>query len=114
MLKFGKFVVKARWYLLVLGILLLIPSAIGYIRTRINYDVLAYLPSQIDTMKGQDILKEEFGTGAYSMFICEGMSDKDAAALKKKLEEVDHVEKIVWYDTLSDISVPMKDMLPGR
>ncbi len=114
MLKFGKAVVKSRVFILILSFLLLIPAGIGYVMTRINYDVLAYLPSEIDTMKGQEILKDQFGTGAYSMFICEGMEEKDVSALKKQLEEVDHVEKIVWYDTLADISIPMEDVLPEK
>ena len=93
--------------------MLLIPSAIGYLNTRVNYDVLYYLPDDIETMKGQDILVDEFGTGAYSMFVCEGMENKDVAALKKKIEKVDHVAKVVWYDSLSDISIPA-EMLPEK
>lgn len=91
----------------------MIPAGIGYINTRVNYDVLYYLPDEIETMKGQDILVDEFGTGAYSMFICEGMPNKDVAALKEKIEEVEHVSKVVWYDTFSDISVPV-EMLPEK
>ena len=113
MLKLGRKIVKFRIPIFILSLLLLIPSAIGYLNTRVNYDVLYYLPDDIETMKGQDILVDEFGTGAYSMFVCEGMENKDVAALKKKIEKVDHVAKVVWYDSLSDISIPA-EMLPEK
>ena len=90
---------------------MLIPSVFGYINTRVNYDVLYYLPDSIETMQGQDILVDEFGTGAYSMFICEGMENKDVAKLKEQIEDVEHVSKVVWYDSFADISIPM-EMLP--
>ncbi len=93
--------------------MLLIPATIGYINTRVNYDILYYLPDDIETMKGQDILVEEFGTGAYSMFLCEGMENKDVASLKTRIEAVDHVSKVVWYDSFADISIPM-EMLPEK
>ena len=111
--KFGRKIVKYRVPIFILSLLLLIPAAFGYINTRVNYDILSYLPGEIETMKGQDILVDEFGTGAYSMFICEGMENKDVAALKEKMESVDHVEKIVWYDTIADITLPM-EMLPKK
>ena len=82
MLKLGRKIVKCRIPIFILSLLLLIPAGIGYINTRVNYDVLYYLPDEIETMQGQDILVDEFGTGAYSMFICEGMENKDVAALK--------------------------------
>ena len=113
MQKLGRKIVKFRIPIFILSLLLLIPAGIGYINTRVNYDVLYYLPDEIETMKGQDILVDEFGTGAYSMFICEGMPNKDVAALKKKIEDVEHVSKVVWYDTFSDISVPV-EMLPEK
>ena len=113
MVKLGRKIVKFRSPIFILSLLLLIPSAIGYINTRVNYDVLYYLPDDIETMKGQDILVDEFGTGAYSMFICEGMKNKDVAALKKKIEGVEHVSKVVWYDSFSDLSVPV-EMLPDK
>ncbi len=113
MVKLGRKIVKFRIPIFILGLLLLIPSAIGYINTRVNYDVLYYLPDDIETMKGQDILVDEFGTGAYSMFICEGMKNKDVAALKTKIEGVEHVSKVVWYDSFSDLSVPV-EMLPDK
>ena len=91
--------------------LLLIPSVFGYLNTRVNYDVLTYLPDNIETMKGQDILVNDFGTGAFSMFIVDGMEEKDVAELKEKIEKVDHVANVIWYDSIADISVPMS-MLP--
>ncbi len=93
--------------------MLLIPALLGYISTRINYDVLTYLPEEIETMKGQEIMIEDFGTGAFSMFIVDGMELKDVAELKAKIEEVDHVEKVLWYDSIMDISVP-QSMLPDK
>ena len=83
----------------------MIPSALGYLHTRINYDVLTYLPDNIETMKGQDILVNDFGTGAFSMFIVDGMEDKDVSKLKQKIEKVDHVKDVIWYDSIADISV---------
>lgn len=111
MVNFGKKVVKYRVLILILGVLLLIPSVLGYLNTRVNYDVLTYLPDNIETMKGQDILVNDFGTGAFSMFIVDGMEEKDVAELKEKIEKVDHVANVIWYDSITDISVPMS-MLP--
>ena len=111
MVNFGKKVVKYRVLILILGVLLLIPSVFGYLNTRVNYDVLTYLPDNIETMKGQDIPVNDFGTGAFSMFIVDGMEEKDVAELKEKIEKVDHVANVIWYDSIADISVPMS-MLP--
>lgn len=111
--KTGAGIVKFRIPIFIISLLLLIPAGIGYIRTRINYDILYYLPDSIETMQGQDILAEQFGTGAYSMFICEGMNNKDVADLKKKIQDVDHVEKVIWYDSVLDLSIPM-EMLPDK
>ncbi len=113
MQRFAKAVVKLRVPILILAFLLLIPSGIGYINTKVNYDMLSYLPEEIDTMKGQDILKEEFGTGAFSMFVVEGMEEKDVSALKAKIEQVDHVKDVIWYDSVMDLSIPM-EMLPDE
>ena len=113
MVKLGRKIVKFRVPIFVLSLLLLIPSVIGYINTRVNYDVLYYLPDDIETMKGQNILVDEFGTGAYSMFVCEGMPNKDVAALKEKIEEVEHVSQVVWYDSFEDLSLPT-EMLPEK
>lgn len=111
MVAFGKKVVKFRIPILIISILLLIPAGLGYVNTRVNYDVLTYLPEDIETMQGQDILVKDFGTGAFSMFIVDGMGDKDVSALKAKIEKVDHVQKVLWYDSLADISMP-KSMMP--
>ena len=94
MVKLGRKIVKFRIPIFILSLRLLIPAGIGYINTRVNYDVLYYLPDDIETMKGQDILVDEFGTGAYSMFVCEGMPNKDVAALKKKMEKVTMLLKL--------------------
>ena len=109
--KISEKIVKLRIPIFILSLLLLIPSLIGYVNTRINYDILTYLPGEIETMQGQDILEEEFGTGAFAMLIVEGMDDKDVAKLKSKVSEVDHVKNVIWYDSIADLSVPM-EMLP--
>ena len=95
------------------SILLLIPAVFGYVHTRINYDVLTYLPKEIETMQGQDIMIEDFGIGAFSMLMVDGMEPKDVAALKAEVEKVDHVEKVLWYDSIADISMP-QSMLPDK
>ncbi len=109
--KFGRKVVQLRILILLISIALLIPSFLGYMGTRVNYDILSYLPKDIETMVGQDILVEEFGTGAFSMFIVEGMEAKEVVRLKEEIEQIEHVEKVVWYDTVMDISIPM-EMMP--
>ena len=113
MVKFGKFITKHKLFILILGVLLIIPSMIGMVKTRVNYDVLYYLPDSLETVSGQDIMVDEFGMGAFSMVIVENMDNKDVVALKEKLEKVDHVEKIIWYDSVADISLPT-DMLPNE
>ena len=113
MVKFGKFITKHKLFILILGVLLIIPSMIGMVKTRVNYDVLSYLPDSLETVSGQDIMVDEFGMGAFSMVIVENMDNKDVVALKEKLEKVDHVEKIIWYDSVADISLPT-DMLPNE
>ena len=113
MVKAGKKIVKYRIMILILGILLLIPSALGYFKTRVNYDILYYLPDDIDTMIGQDILMDDFGKGAFAMEVVEGMTTKKSADLKKQIEEVDGVADVIWYDSLMDTSVPIS-MLPDR
>ncbi len=111
MIKFGKGVVKFRIPILILSFLLLVPSIIGYVNTRINYDILSYLPEDIETMKGQEILLEEFGTGAFSVAVVEGMEQKDVAALKSEIGKIDHVKTVLWYDSLADLSIPT-ELLP--
>ena len=113
MINFGKGVVKLRIPILIVSIILLFPAALGYFLTRVNYDILTYLPKEIDTMKGQDILLDEFGTGAFSMCVVEGMEDQDISKMRKNMEKVDHVKKILWYDSLADLSIP-KTMLPDK
>jgi hypothetical protein len=109
--KFGKFVTRHKYIILIIGILLIIPSVIGMSMTRINYDVLSYLPDSLETVEGQDIMVDEFGMGAFSMVVVENMENKDVVKLKEKLLAVDHVEKIIWYDSVADISVPT-EILP--
>lgn len=112
MIKFGKGVVKFRVPIVILSFLLLVPAVIGYVNTRINYDILSYLPGDIETMQGQDILLEEFGTGAFSVAVVEGMEQKDVVALKSEICQIDHVKSVLWYDSLADPSIPM-ELLPG-
>lgn len=112
-MKLARAVVKFRVPILIIAIALMIPSFIGMAATRINYDMLTYLPSDMDTVKGQDILLDDFGKGAFSFIIVEDMPEKDVAALKEKIEQVDHVETALWYDSLADISVPM-EILPDE
>lgn len=110
-MKFGKAVVKCRIPILILALVLLVPSVIGMVKTRINYDMLTYLPKDIDTVIGQDILMEDFGKGAFSFVIIEGMEPKDVSALRQDIEAVEHVETVLWYDSLADVSIPM-ELLP--
>jgi len=112
MITFGKKVVKLRIPILIISLLLLVPSVLGIISTRINYDILSYLPEDIETMKGQDILMEEFDTGAFSICVVEGMANKDVSALRKQIEAVPHVKTVIWYDSLADLSMPM-EILPN-
>ncbi|MEY8516809.1 MMPL family transporter [Lachnospiraceae bacterium 29-84] len=106
--KFGKTVVKLRVPIFLVSLLLLVPSLLGIVNTRINYDILSYLPKDIETMQGQDILIEEFGTGAFSICVVEDMEDKDVARLRKQIKEVPHVKSVLWYDSIADLSVPME------
>lgn len=112
-MKFGKWVVKCRIPILILAIALLVPSLIGMIMTRINYDMLTYLPGDIDTVVGQDILMDEFGKGAFSFVIIEGMDPKDVSSLREDISHVDHVDTVLWYDDFADVSVPM-EILPSK
>ena len=111
MKKFGKGVVKCRVLILILSVALLVPAAIGYFHTRVNYDILSYLPNEIETMKGQEILKDDFGIGAFSLCVVEGMENKDVCELEDRIEDIPHVKKVVWYDTIADLSLPM-EVLP--
>lgn len=112
-MKFGKAVVKYRIPIFVLALLLLIPSVFGMVSTRINYDMLTYLPDSMDTVIGQNELMNEFGKGAFSFVIFEDMPDKDVEAVCDKIKQVDHVDTVLWYSSLADISVP-KEILPDK
>ena len=111
--KISKGIVRHRKLILLIALVLLVPAILLYFRTGVNYDLLSYLPQDIDTMKGQNILVDEFGTGAFSMVVVEGMEEKDVSALKSKIENVDHVKKVLWYDSVMDLSVPM-EILPDE
>ena len=112
-MRFSKAVVKYRVVILIVTLALMIPAVLGMIGTRINYDMLDYLPSDMDTVIGQDLLKEDFGKGAFSFIILEDIPAKDVVALKEKIAKVDHVETVLWYDDVADISVPM-ELLPEK
>lgn len=113
MLKLGSKITKYRKAILIIAFLLLIPSVMGIMSVRINYDVLKYLPTTIETVKGEEILLNDFGKGAFSMVMVEGMDKKDVAELKSRIEKVDHVDTVLWYDSLLDVSVPL-EMLPDK
>ena len=113
MIKLSKAIVKHRSLILIIAAVLIIPSVIGMAGTRINYDMLSYLPDDIETIEGQDILLKDFGKGAFSFVIVDGMEDKDISNLRGKLEKIDNVDSVIWYDSLMDISVP-KEVLPDE
>ena len=113
MIKLSKAIVKYRSLILIIAAVLIIPSVIGMAGTRINYDMLSYLPDDIETIEGQDILLKDFGKGAFSFVIVDGMEDKDISKLRGKLEKIDNVDSVIWYDSLMDISVP-KEVLPDE
>ena len=112
-MRFGKAVVKHRILILILTAALLVPSVFGMIGTRVNYDMLTYLPEDIDTVIGQNELLKDFNKGAFTFLIFEDMSNKDVAALKQQVEQVEHVDTVLWYDSLADLSVPM-ELLPEK
>lgn len=111
MIKVGKWIAKHRVLMLVIGFLLVIPSVIGIANTRVNYDLLSYLPEHLETVKGQDIMVDEYGMGAFSMVVVENMKMKDIQALEDKFSEVPHVKDVLWYDDVADISLPV-EMIP--
>lgn len=113
MKKFGNLIVKLRIPILILSVLLLIPAAIGYFNTKVNYDILYYLPGDIDTMKGQDILLDDFGKGAYAMVVVDGMNKKNVSELVKKVEKVDHVASVISYNGIVGDGVPA-EILPDK
>lgn len=112
-MRLSKAVVKNRVLILIVALLLLIPSVLGMANTRINYDMLDYLPEDMETVVGQNKLLDEFGKGAFSLIVVEDMPAKDVAALRKRIEAVEHVDSAVWYDSLTDLSVPM-EILPEK
>lgn len=111
MYKFGKGVVKLRIPIVIIALLLLFPSVLGIIKTRINYDILSYLPEDIETMQGQEIMLKEFGKGGFAFVVVEDMEDRDVVKLKEKIQNIDAVCDVLWYDTIADISLP-KEVLP--
>lgn len=113
MLKFGKAVVKSRFVILIVAVLLLIPAGIGYIHTKVNYDILSYLPKEIDTMKGQDMLLEKFRTGAYSFVVVDGMDNKDLKKTADTISDIPHVKKVIWYGSVMDMNIP-KEAMPEK
>lgn len=113
MIKFGKAIVKLRVPILIIAVLLLIPSVFGMLGTRTNYDILTYLPKEMETVKGQDILLDDFGKGAFSLVMVQGMDEKDVAKLKDNFEKIDHVETVMWYNSIADLSIPMQ-VLPTK
>ena len=113
MINIGKWITKHKNIILVIAFILLIPAGIGYVSTRVNYDVLSYLPERLETIKGQDILVDEFGMGAFSMVVVEDMELKDVAALKEKFQNVEHVKDVLWYDSVADLSIPVS-MIPEK
>ena len=113
MIKVGKWIAKHKVLIVLIGLVLLVPSVIGIAATRVNYDILSYLPESLETVEGQDIMVDEFGMGAFSMVVVENMDMKDVAALKAKFEDIDHVEDVLWYDSVADLSFPV-DMLPTK
>ena len=113
MVTLGKKIVKYRVPILVVCLLLMIPSVLGMLHTRINYDMLDYLPGNMDTVQGQNILLEDFGKGGFSLVMVEGMPTKDVAALKARIQAVEHVESVLWYDSLLDVTVPL-ELLPQK
>lgn len=110
-MRFSKAVVKYRVPILILALLLMIPSAVGMAKTRINYDMLDYLPEDMDTVIGQNDLMEDFGKGAFSFIVVDGMSDRDVDSLCERIKQVEHVETVLWYSSLADITIP-KELLP--
>ena len=112
-MKFGKAVVRLRLPILILALILMIPSVYGFIGTRVNYDMLEYLPEDMETVIGQNELMNTFGKGAFSFIIVENMPEKDIAELKAKISEVEHVDSVIWYDSVADLSVPM-EILPDE
>ena len=112
-MRIGKWIAKNRILILIAGILLIVPSLIGLAVTKVNYDLLSYLPETLETVNGQNIMVDEYGMGAFAMIVTEGMPLKDVDKTVEIVSGIDHVKKVLWYGTIADISVPT-DMLPER
>ena len=112
-MRFSRAVVKHRVVILIVALLLLVPSVMGMLATRINYDMLTYLPEDMDTVVGQNVLLDDFGKGAFSMLVVEDMPARDVSRLKAELEKIDHVDSVIWYDSIADLSIPM-EVLPEK
>ncbi len=112
MAKISKKIAESRVIILVLAFLLLIPSVLGFIKTKINYDILSYLPDDLETVRAEEILKRDFDCGSLSMLIVEGMEDKDVAKIKEKVEKIQGVQKVLWINDVLDSPIP-KDILPS-
>lgn len=113
MINVGKWIARKKYFILAMCLLLIIPSFIGISNTKINYDVLSYLPDSLETVKGQDMMVDDFGMGAFSMVIVENMEEKDVVSLKEQMKKINHVSEVIWYDDLLDISVPI-EMIPEK
>ena len=113
MLKFGEKICKHKKLIFIIALLLLIPSAIGMMATRVNYDILAYLPDEVETVQGENILQNEFNMGSYSIIVTENMSTKDIQKLENKFKELENVEKVVSVADLLGANVPV-EMLPDE
>ncbi|MBQ7505497.1 MAG: MMPL family transporter [Ruminococcus sp.] len=112
-MRFAKAIVKSRVVILIIALILIVPSVLGMVFTRVNYDLLNYLPDNLDTVKGQHMLMDDFGKGAFSFLIIEDMDNKDVVKIEKKIKKVDHVDTVLWYADIADLSIPM-EMLPDK
>ena len=110
--KFAKGVVKHRKIIIIVYLVLMIPAVIGMVNTRINYDMLSYLPKNLDSVKGQQIMLDNFGKGAFSYMLVEDKTPAECAELQTKIEALDHVDSVLWYNTLLNTDVPMS-ILPN-
>ena len=111
MIRVGRFIARHKYMMMLIAILLLIPSALGYLKTRVNYDLLSYLPETLDTVAGQDIMVDEFGSGGFAMVVVEGMEMKDVQKLEEEYRQIDHVSRTLWYTDVADLSIPV-ELLP--
>jgi predicted RND superfamily exporter protein len=112
-LKLGEWIARHRILVLLISALLLVPSLYGIVKTRVNYDLLSYLPDSLETVAGQDIMVDEFGAGAFAMCVVEGMPDKEVVKMADQFKEIDHVKNVLWYGEVADISIPSQ-VLPDR